>query len=421
MFRLMKPMKVNGVTKFSSKISLSGYTFSEIKFYANSDEIDPDPPSFAAEFGLTDNWGRSEIIYSQLGICPLVTSNEKLSEIVEKELNSCPFELDDHGTFWGNKFPYYQLLSITLEQKLAPNTVRGWYLQSYARQVDLLQFAPLGTSSEPIGKIVSRIFHTLNLDRSEFGNRSSLGQSFNSVNYIIDKIAMLPAHAVAIVISIMKYCQSPILAYSLVSRIIIEDEFNVMINYMRPYWNAKILDGCVKPRLLKKQLEISKIFDELNAIEELHRILSIGETYSVEFKATLRKNTKFGNIEKSIEAKSLKTIVAFLNCDGGRLIIGVDDNGEICGIENDGFENSDKFLLHLVNIVRDRIEPNITDLIKPSIHILGNKSICLVECNPSNTPVRLKGDDGGFYIRNGPSSSRLKERDEKAYLDRRFK
>ena len=45
----------------------------------------------------------------------------------------------------------------------------------------------------------------------------------------------------------------------------------------------------------------------------------------------------------------IKTIAAFLNSDGGTLLIGVTDAGETCGVEHDQFDSTDKFLLFLTD------------------------------------------------------------------------
>ena len=47
----------------------------------------------------------------------------------------------------------------------------------------------------------------------------------------------------------------------------------------------------------------------------------------------------------------LKTIAAFLNAEGGDLLIGVADDKTVTGIEADRFDNDDRFLLHLSHVV----------------------------------------------------------------------
>ena len=48
-----------------------------------------------------------------------------------------------------------------------------------------------------------------------------------------------------------------------------------------------------------------------------------------EFKQTFSLDVKKGSKEKYIEKAALKTIGAFLNTEGGDLLVGVDDDGNI--------------------------------------------------------------------------------------------
>ena len=48
----------------------------------------------------------------------------------------------------------------------------------------------------------------------------------------------------------------------------------------------------------------------------------------------------------------LKTIAAFLNTEGGDLLIGIADDGSIVGTERDQLESDDKFMRHLAQVVR---------------------------------------------------------------------
>ena len=65
------------------------------------------------------------------------------------------------------------------------------------------------------------------------------------------------------------------------------------------------------------------------------RLIKRGENEKIEFKSTLRINLHTKEQDKKVENSVLKTIVAFLNSEGGTLLIGVSDCGEIIGIEKD--------------------------------------------------------------------------------------
>jgi len=154
--------------------------------------------------------------------------------------------------------------------------------------------------------------------------------------------------------------------------------------------------------------------------EEL--LIEAGEGAKVEFKATLRWNLHLRNFDKDVENSSLKTIVAFLNTEGGTLFIGVKDDGDIRGLKIDKFSNNDKLLLHLGNIINKRIGSHYVDLIRYDLKNVNGIKILRVDCKPSSTPVFLKFEnEDSFYIRNGPSSVKLSGSDTLEYSKKHFR
>ncbi len=89
--------------------------------------------------------------------------------------------------------------------------------------------------------------------------------------------------------------------------------------------------------------------------EKVRRLIDEGEGSHVEFKSTLRWSLKNDKADRGVELSWLKTIVAFLNSDGGTLLVGVSDDGEILGCEGDRFTNEDKYLLHVNNRIQQHI------------------------------------------------------------------
>ena len=154
---------------------------------------------------------------------------------------------------------------------------------------------------------------------------------------------------------------------------------------------------------------IDDLENEISSKEVLHRIKG-GETKKSEFKSTLRWNIKSKNFDKTIENGALKTIVAFCHSQGGELLIGVDDEGSILGIELDRFRNEDKFLLHLGNIITQRIVQPVDEFVDYRIIDADYKRICQVICRKSTKPIWLKPEkekDDQFFVRRGPSSKPL--------------
>jgi predicted HTH transcriptional regulator len=142
--------------------------------------------------------------------------------------------------------------------------------------------------------------------------------------------------------------------------------------------------------------------------EELVVLTNEGESSELEFKSTLRWNLKTNKPDKNIELATMKTVVAFLNSDGGTLLVGVKDDGEISGIENDNFTNEDKLLLHFNNLIKQHIGLEFAQHIYFAIKTVGEKGILVVDCEESEDPAFLKHDGGeDFYVRIGPGSRKL--------------
>jgi hypothetical protein len=109
---------------------------------------------------------------------------------------------------------------------------------------------------------------------------------------------------------------------------------------------------------LKQIDEILEVIGELDDADKVKSIIRAGESKKTEFKETLSLDIKKQTKEKYIEDSAIKTIAAFLNTEGGTLLIGVADSGQMKGVETEisKFHSSkDKFLLHFKNLLRDRI------------------------------------------------------------------
>ncbi len=126
-------------------------------------------------------------------------------------------------------------------------------------------------------------------------------------------------------------------------------------------------------------------------MNDILRQIQNGENKNLEFKETLPKNESIA-----------KTAIAFSNTSGGKLIIGVNDQREIVGIDDTNiFEIQDK----IASIVFDSCNPNIL----PEIYTLNidGKLLLVIEFFRGNLlPYYLKneGKNKGTYIRIGATN-----------------
>lgn len=150
------------------------------------------------------------------------------------------------------------------------------------------------------------------------------------------------------------------------------------------------------------------LFDSNDQETSIYNIIERGEGPGVEFKSTMRMNLHTKKPGKEIELAWLKGVAAFLNTNGGVLLLGVTDSGEITGLEQDVFENEDKCKLHFKNLIAQHVGADQSKHIRFQIVPVGDKAVGIVICERSFEPVFLKTNKSeAFYIRNGPSSDEL--------------
>lgn len=180
-----------------------------------------------------------------------------------------------------------------------------------------------------------------------------------------------------------------------------------------------ILQNQVLADELAKRTESSDGVDDPDA-ERIKSLISSGEGDRVEFKSTLRWNLKTDRADKRIDKAWLKTLAAFINSEGGSLLVGVEDKGNILGIEADNFENEDKYLLHVNNRIKQHLGLEHAGFIRYHLVPADQKKVLLIECRPSQAPVFLKIDQKEeFYIRIGPGSRSLSTSEVLAYVSNR--
>lgn len=98
-----------------------------------------------------------------------------------------------------------------------------------------------------------------------------------------------------------------------------------------------------------------------------------------------------------------KEIIAFANCDGGKLYIGVRDDGTVAGLNN-----PDEVSLQISNMVRDSIKPDVTMFLHYQTIEEDGKEIVAVEIQRGTDRPYYIAKKGmrpeGVYVRQGYSS-----------------
>lgn len=161
---------------------------------------------------------------------------------------------------------------------------------------------------------------------------------------------------------------------------------------------------------------------EVEEVIDYSEIIDNGENNYVEFKSSLRWDYVQGNVNKTLEYVIAKTVSAFMNAEGGRLFIGVSDNGDILGLDKDyeslKGKNKDGFLLQFTQVINLYLGKEFNQYVDISIVKIQDKEIAVIEISNSAMPVFLKNSDGKdeFFIRASASSQPMNIREVNEYI-----
>lgn len=145
-------------------------------------------------------------------------------------------------------------------------------------------------------------------------------------------------------------------------------------------------------------------------------LVARGESDRVEFKSTARINLHTGAKDERMEQVVAKTVGAFLNAEGGTLLIGVDDAGQALGLQPDfatlKSPDADRYELWLRDLLTTSLGQNAAALVAvdfaPLPGVDGEELlVCRLACQPSPRPVYLRAAKSGgteLWVRSGNSS-----------------
>jgi len=202
-------------------------------------------------------------------------------------------------------------------------------------------------------------------------------------------------------------------------------------------WQIENYEQFLEERRKLLAEHLNAFLEKITATEEgvspvsLEDMIREGESDELEFKSTLRWDLKEGVVNKKLEEVILKTVAAFANSQGGTLLIGVDDDGTILGLEHDylslGEVDRDKFELHIRNLLNQQFGAGfVTSKVQVGFPEVEGKEVCQVEVSIAREPVilTLKDKNGQsiekFYARSGNSSQEIPLSELNAYVKERF-
>jgi CheY-like chemotaxis protein len=183
--------------------------------------------------------------------------------------------------------------------------------------------------------------------------------------------------------------------------------------------NQTIIETADSETALLKRLDERKLrrftttIKRIGNLRPISDLIKLSESNHLEFKSTLQWDVRQESKNEKLQLSVLKTIAAFLNSDGGTLLIGVADDGSVFGLEKDietlKKGDLDKFERHLIQLVTNSIGSKFMPYLTIRFEQIEGKYVCAIY-------VRSSGDKRAFlklskgvelYIRAGNSSRSL--------------
>jgi len=176
---------------------------------------------------------------------------------------------------------------------------------------------------------------------------------------------------------------------------------------------------------LRQSKLIKKANQNLNVYipgQEIESLIRNGENGEVEFKELLDLRVKHSKSE------FLRDVAAFLNSNGGCLLIGIDKRQEVVGVgksfEAANVKNNDPYERHLFNIMLSNYGGDCSKLISIDFPSCKGIEICRINILPSKIPIFVcegeKVVEDNLYIRTGNAKRKLTTKEALKYYSEHF-
>jgi hypothetical protein len=157
----------------------------------------------------------------------------------------------------------------------------------------------------------------------------------------------------------------------------------------------------------------------------IDEIIQADESRELEFKSSFQWDIREGKQNRDLQKSVLKSLAAFMNTEGGTLVIGVTDDKEIHGLDDDlklTRQSLDFCEQTLLSVISNAIGAQYTHLCPIRFSDAPNdKQVCIIEVEPASEPVFLNfGGKEEFYIRRGNATLPLAPSEQHSYIRQRF-
>jgi hypothetical protein len=210
-----------------------------------------------------------------------------------------------------------------------------------------------------------------------------------------------------------------------------------IIDIIRKFELMKTKINDLGESIMKNPISNDKSIEQINSINEslnlltnsdkIKNIISLGESKTSEFKQTVTYCIREKTRQKYITDSWVKNIGAFLNSQGGDLLLGVSDDQKITGMKFEmekffkqgGNDLGDNLMKHVKNIIKEKIGEEFYPLIDAELVPIDDDYVLWIKCTASDREVFVNKND--FYVRTHPATDKLEGKKLLDYIEIRFR
>ncbi len=185
-------------------------------------------------------------------------------------------------------------------------------------------------------------------------------------------------------------------------------------------------DDLVRETLAEAEEAVEEAGEQLASMS-VAELIAARESRTLEFKSTARVNLATGQRDTGIELAVVKTIAGFLNAQGGTLLVGVADDGQVRGLKEDyvatGNKGRDGYENVLTSLLESSIGRSAVTQVRISFEPFPEGDVCRLDVHASDEPVFVRNSkgDADLYVRINNSTRLLNTADAISYIRKRFR
>lgn len=161
---------------------------------------------------------------------------------------------------------------------------------------------------------------------------------------------------------------------------------------------------------------------------DIDTLIKMDESIQLELKSSFQWDIEKNCKNKNLRNEVIKTVAAFNNTEGGYLLIGINDEKEIVGVEKDYFsfrgkQNKDVFLQTLTHEIENKISKDFAVKVDVKFYNLESKDVCRIKVNSGIEPIWVKEekDTEVFYIRLQNLTKAFSPSESAKYIKKRWR